>query len=114
MAKHKLNSMAMSKTESKKEFGLSPDEDKGPKFPHGLMVHLNDDSLKKLGMDTMPEVGKTMSLLAVVKVTGVSQSESQGAKARRHVDLQITELIVSKEPDPGDAADKIYDGKRAG
>lgn len=109
-----LTSMALSKTEAKNQFGGPPGEDKGPKFPFGLSISLDEESINKLALKSMPKVGDKMSVLATVSVTSVSESENQGEKVRRRVELQITDMALSPEADPKAAADKIYNGKRAG
>lgn len=60
-------------------------------YPYGLEIRLDDECLKKLGMDAMPEIGATMTLTAKVKVTSMSQHSSEGG-SDRSMGLQITEM----------------------
>lgn len=60
-------------------------------YPYGLEISLDDESLKKLGMEGMPAIGSTSILTAKVKVTSVSESASENGKDR-YVRLQITEM----------------------
>ncbi len=60
-------------------------------YPYGLEISLDDESLKKLGMDAMPAIGSTATLVAKVKVTSVSESANEHGSDRR-LSLQITDM----------------------
>jgi hypothetical protein len=82
----------------------------GPIYPYGLSVHLDDEVMAKLGLKTLPEVGKPLMLLAKVNVTSVSENQtSDGGKAetRQSVSLQITDLCLEAVGD-GDASTALY------
>ena len=74
----KLVSMKMSKSE--REEKSQPAELDRPLYPYGLEVRLDTDALEKLGLETLPEVGDDMTLLAKVKITGASSSDSEYGK----------------------------------
>ena len=81
--------MALTKKEAEDEFKI--EEDTGPRYPWGLNLTLHTESLEKLAMD-LPSVGDELSLVAVVKVTSVSERERQGNDKNQDVELQITEM----------------------
>lgn len=92
-----LKSLALTPAEAKDTYlGCAPcdaGEDNGPKYPWGTELNLEDDSLKKLGIEKLPEVGEVVNIMAQAKVTRVSASESQSG-ARRSLALQITDMAV--------------------
>lgn len=76
-------------------------------YPYGLAPHLENESLEKLGISTMPKVGETMMVHAKVKVTSVSMHEGEGNKKAKSVTLQITDAAVKRDSPP-DASDMLY------
>lgn len=82
-----------------------------PAYPYGLRIDLNDESLAKLGITTLPAVGTTMKLLAVVEVSSASQYESEQGKDR-NICLQITEMALDTGApaarSEGDIASSLY------
>lgn len=89
--------MQLTKTEAKEESGNEPYL---PKYPYGLCLYLDDETLEKLGITELPKVGTVMTLTAQVKVTSVRSSETQTEKSKGEtdentnssVDLQITDM----------------------
>lgn len=67
-----------------------------PEYPYGLCISLDTDSLNKLGLTELPEIGTVLTLLARVEVTSVSQYERSDGK-NRDVSLQITDMELKKE-----------------
>ncbi|MGE3341497.1 MAG: capsid staple protein [Candidatus Altimarinota bacterium] len=66
-------------------------------FPYGLRIRLENDELSKLGMDELPEVGKTCKIEAEGVVQSVSSNQYKNdAENRRSVEIQLTKLGVSK------------------
>lgn len=61
-------------------------------YPWGLSLHLEVDSLEKLGMQQLPNIGQEMQLVATVKVTSVNQSAREGQDENRSVGLQLTHM----------------------
>jgi hypothetical protein len=78
-----------------------------PRYPWGLSITLDEDSLDKLGMDTMPDVGESLQLSALVDVTACSSNETDSGK-RRSVSLQITDLALGTKASDSDHAEKLY------
>lgn len=99
-----LTSMELTASEAKEE--VSP-EAEAPKYPWGLCIDLNEDSLAKLGITALPEVGSDMNIIARAEVVSASESQYQGDKEkRRSVSLQITEMAVAAAT--RDAASALY------
>lgn len=102
----------MSKTDMKVQaenhsLGAPEARQDAPEYPYGLRITLNDETLKKLFMNQMPEVGSELSMEATVKVVSVSEDPENGGKENRSVGLQITELGLTKEDEKSDPA-KFY------
>jgi hypothetical protein len=90
------------------------DKDSGPRYPWGLSISLDNESLEKLGIE-MPKVGAAMTLTARVTVTSCSarQYDRDGkAEMQRDCSLQITDMALETGGDSEDegAADALYDG----
>lgn len=79
----------------------------GPKYPYGLCIHLEEESLKKLGITELPAVGASMVLHAKVEVTAVSKNESKEGGEHRSLSLQITEMALGSEKKK-DTAETLY------
>lgn len=106
-------SMELTPAEAKESEGVVSDgEEKGPRFPHGLSLFLNDEVLDKLKATELPEVGADLLIAARVKATEISESERQGEEGpRRSVSMQITAMSIAKEEresNPGVKAKKLY------
>jgi len=108
----KLKSMALSKTEQDKMAAPQTADDQ-PRYPWGLSLTLDDETLEKLGFgDELPDVGAMKDLVARAKVTSVSSNDVDGGKKRRSVSLQITELACSYDGDKKSHADVLYGEKK--
>lgn len=109
-----MANLALTPEEAKSEYGdscVSPDGAHLPKYPYGLTLYLDDETLKKLGITDLPKVGSTIPASIVVQVTGTSQRAYQGSKGeemRTCVDLQITDMEMKVEKS---AADVLYGSK---
>jgi hypothetical protein len=88
-------SMERTKAEKKKEKEMgSPvlaGGDGGPDYPYGLSVELRDESLKKLGIGELPEVGTKMVMECEVEVVRTSQRAGKDS-ADREVGFQIVKM----------------------
>ena len=109
-----MANLALTKEEAKREYGYEPsDTDNLPKYPYGLSIHLDDDTLKKLGITDLPKVGTAIPATITVMVTGTSQRATQSGKEgeamRTCVDLQITDMDITMPSKP--AADVLYPSK---
>ncbi len=79
-----------------------------PLYPYGLCLHLDDESLGKLGLDKLPEVGSKMQVTAVAEVQDVGEFKRHDGKTNRSVRLQITDMELAPQPQNGDATAKLY------
>ncbi len=82
----------MARTPSEREPSSVAQEES--KFPFGLSLHLNSDSLDKLGIATLPEVGASFNLMAVTVVEAISEFESEESGKERTLTLQITDMAL--------------------
>ncbi len=84
---------------NKEELAETPDieaaEDR-PIYPYGLSICLTQDELDKLDLDSDCQVGDTIHLFAMAKVTSISKNETtEGENCR--IELQITDLGLEDE-----------------
>ncbi len=94
----KLVDIAYTPKERKEEAAeMTPGKYKGPEYPYGLSITLNEETLAKLGIEELPRVGDEMRVEAMAKVTSVSMRSDKSDEDERCVGLQITELAC--EPD---------------
>jgi hypothetical protein len=84
----------------------APKASNGPKvpvYPYGLCISLTEEELAKMNMgdEPLPEVGDMIHLMAMAKVTSVSENErvdDAGNKTKCcRVELQITHLATENE-----------------
>jgi len=105
-----LINMEMSKAEAKEE--TQPSVLDAPKYPWGLCITLNDESLKKLGIETLPSVDTEVVIVAKAVVSRTSEYQTQGDKTDRSLDLQITDMQLDAGSDLlGRASETLYDKK---
>lgn len=104
-----LISMELTKEEAQEDAGVKPEL---PKYPWGLCIDLDGDALAKLGIDALPAVGSSVSIVAMAEVQSVSESQYQGDKeTNRRMSLQITEMAVT--PAAADIASALYDNGKS-
>jgi hypothetical protein len=115
MAKINLVNMKLSpKAREEKPSTVAADS---PTYPYGLSVHLDDDTLEKLGLSSLPAVGTTKMLVAKVSVqsTSIHEGEPFGGESRkrhRNMSLQITDLgLGDDEPEGPSPAEVLYGSK---
>lgn len=94
-----LVDMKRTKKELKEESKEWKQEGPRDSYPWGLELRLENDALKKLGMDSLPSVGDEMKIAAIAVVESVAEEDrrtedGKAADPRRHVCLQITKLGV--------------------
>lgn len=101
----KMVSMARDAQEVKEEVSKNcgPLSSSAPVYPYGLCLSLGTDELDKLEITEKPEVGDTIHLFAMAKVTSVSENESENTDGERsyncRIELQITDIAVESEDD---------------
>jgi len=99
----KLVNLARTQEELKKETKIPYEE---PTYSWGLELRLEDPELEKLGITSLPPVGRTVTLSARAKVMKVREEERNG-KADRALTLKVHELGLAPETE-GDLASKLY------
>ena len=106
-----LTDMKLTKKESKESSGI-PAVDDRPRFPFGLEIRLDDDSLKKLGFDSLPAVGEEFIVIGVGPVTSVSENQRQGSEVNRHLEIQLQRIEIEPLDDGSDetAVDAVSRG----
>lgn len=78
----------------------------GESYPYGLAISLDEESMEKLALKTLPKVGVKMLLTAEVNVESVEQRESTDGGSRRSMRLQITAMDLGAKGSAKDAIDK--------
>lgn len=76
----------------------------GPEYPWGLSIRLEDETLTKLGVTTLPDVGDEFRLVCIARVDSVSQSQMASGRNDRCVSLQITQMGIDAETDEKEAS----------
>lgn len=82
-------------------------EYKEPEYPYGLKISLQNESLKKLGLKELPEVGKKMMLHAMVECCAVSKYDSKEGGEVKSLELQITDMELGSAKKKSDA-EELY------
>lgn len=98
----KLKSMKLDKSDREETKAMPDAPIDTPVYPWGLQVRLDETSLDKLGLDSLPKVDGELMLIAKVRVVSVSSNEhSKGGKTthkHKSVELQITDLALDDVP----------------
>ena len=110
MPDHMGHMVSVKLTKKQAEGVVSPSKSETPEYPYGMRITLEDDLLKKLGIGTLPAVGKKGHIMANCYVANVSSNESEGGGKRRSLELQITDLGFEYDKPSGDAEKKLYGG----
>ncbi len=105
--------LAYTPKEAKEEAASVPmDSISGPKYPWGLRISLDTDTLEKLGLEASDvQVGDIVHIFAFAEVVSISMSDNADGGKRSCVDLQITQMASEDEDDENEAADKTEDRK---
>lgn len=104
--------MAMTAEEAKEQYGgpcAVPADPELPKYPYGLELSLNDETMKKLGITELPDVNYVMKITAFVTVTNIGSSQSQGGEPEQRMSLQITDMqLDAPQRSNADIAAALY------
>lgn len=103
-----LKSMKLSKSDAKEM--NSPSKLDESKYPWGMRIELNNESMKKLGMKKLPEVGKKCVIYALAVVERVSENSTQDG-TRQDMSLQITDLDIEAYTEKKEAEKTLYEGE---
>ena len=108
----KMIDMALSDKESADMVSpaTAPTKPKGPRYPYGLCVSLDNESMKKLGLSTteLPDIGDMIHFMAMATVTSVSSNKVEGGEDCCRVELQITHMSFEDEnrEEPGETSER--------
>lgn len=91
-----LVSMKLSKKDAEEEFEVKAED--RPRFPHGLTLRLDDDSLKKLGITKLPSVGDEMIVVGIGRIQSSHENRRQSG-VERSVSIQLEQLEVGPVDD---------------
>lgn len=112
----KLKDMKKTKADKAKEKKRydKPMSPGGDEYPYGLHLRLDHDSLKKLGMKTLPKVGDKLHMHGHAHVIEVSEDHRDGEGPRRNVSVQLRKMALgAKEPKArGYIRDKAAEGAK--
>jgi hypothetical protein len=108
-----LNLTEMKRTAPELKEASAPVESKPSPYPWGLSLRLEEESLEKLGLSTLPKVGTEFIIVARACVTEVSEHESTESDGKRQslgmqIEAMSLEKLASKDG-PG-AAEVLYGG----
>jgi hypothetical protein len=107
----KLTSMKMDQT-SREPMPCESTPSDRPVYPWGLSLTLDDETLTKLGIDSLPKVSSALLLTARVEVTACEEREvrhESRTEQRRSVSLQITDAALTEPDGTANAATILYD-----
>ena len=95
----------MKLTESESKDNAIVQETEKQLYPWGLRIELNDDSMKKLGLEKIPSINSKLKLEAIVEIIRVDSSDSVDGGKKESMSLQITDMALNssqdkKESDP--------------
>ena len=97
-------------SQEKREGSVLSVEDK-PDYPSGLRIHLNEDTIAKLGLSEMPEVGAMMNIIGMAEVVNVSKEDGMGDVESFSISLQIQDLDVNEETKDQQVGNLLYGGE---
>ncbi len=96
--------------EEKAEYGSMVNEP--PKYPYGLSVCLNDETLVKLGKTIADfPVGSSITLPCTLLITGVASRKDSSGDEEQEVNATITDMEIPSGP-AKDPAEVMY-GKKS-
>ena|SRR5579859_5842099 len=103
--------MELDEKEGKKE-SVEAMENLEPKYPWGLQISLDNESMEKLGIeDEKFKVGEEYTIECRVKVIGVNEDETINDGVRKNMRCQIVEMEWSEgdgTTEPEKMAKKMY------
>lgn len=76
-------------------------------YPYGLCISLDEESLSKLGVEKLPQIGTKVLLMAKATVESVEARATQEGKYR-NMRLQITDLELSDAKPEKSAVETMY------
>lgn len=89
----KMHPMALSKKEAKTQSEPMVSPSKGPRYPWGLTLNLDHDTMKKLKIGELA-AGQVVMLAGKAKVTRCEETEDESGE-RYSATIQITDLALT-------------------
>ena len=81
-------------------------------YPYGLRIHLDENSIKKLGIKDLPDVKDGVGVKANAKVINSGTSSSEDG-TKRYLELQITHMEMGPhEEEKKDGATQLYTSQK--
>lgn len=95
----KLVNMKVGHEEVKDVLGTDSDSEYSPpKYPYGLTIHLDTDSIDILGLDLSDfGVGDKVVVQAVANVESLREEERTSGKNTKNISLQITDIQIQQQ-----------------
>ncbi|MCB1712602.1 MAG: hypothetical protein KDH96_09075 [Candidatus Riesia sp.] len=78
-----------------------------PDYPYGLKIHLCDESIQKLGVKKLPEIGSVIQITAMAYVCDKNEME-KGEEIEMSMGLQITDMAIGNPMPSKSIQDKLY------
>lgn len=92
---NKLVDMKQSKSEKRKDMGISPATKPG--YPYGLELRLGHEELKKLGLDISKfKAGEPVAIAAQGSITNIRSSDSERDGKNNSIEIQLKKVSLSK------------------
>lgn len=101
-------SMKLTRSESDQAVAIDTKPGDGPAYPWGLCIHLDTETLTKLGFTEPPAVGSELMLSAKVLVTSVGMNQQQDGDKEQRAELQITDMELAPAQTKPDAATVLF------
>lgn len=87
--------LALTAEEAKEGSPIEAKAGDGPKYPYGLCLFLDSTTLKKLGIEKLPEVGSVLQIAAKAMVVSVGMNQQHDGDKESRCELQITDMALS-------------------
>ena len=107
----KLVNLKLSPEEAK-EASPEVQETKGPAYPWGLTLNLDEETIAKLDLEGEGEVGDTCHIVAEGMITGYTEHKMEDGESRKTLTIQITDLYVEPYENDEDEDDQKSDAKK--
>jgi len=91
--KTQMVDLKRSKTERAKE--NTPAKMEVDDYPYGLRVHLDHETLEKLGVKTLPKAGDKLHIRAEGHVKSVEESHRDGGKKNRSMSIELRKMAIA-------------------
>jgi hypothetical protein len=86
-----LTDMKLAASERNRYAGEAPTQ---PAYSYGTTLRLENAELQKLAMKKLPKIGDEYEIRAIGKVCNVYESQSEGGREDRAVQIQITHMAL--------------------